>query len=239
MPGRTLHMLQTVASGFGDWIGKVVFIGGAVLEHYLTDPAAPACRPTEDLDCLINAPGQAFVYEWDSYLQKRDFRKLKQEGELAFYWEYQGIRIHLLPPYPEMVGFENRWFEEGLFHARYISLPSGLKVRMFTPVYFLATKLEALRHRGWDNLRLSEDFEDIMLLVAHRPELFDEVSKAFHEVRTSIQGHLQELLAHPELEEGLYNTLPYEAGPEYIAQLIYTVRKLAGLQEGVAFKMAS
>lgn len=226
MMGKTMQMLETVAVGFDDWINQVVFVGGATLGLYATSPAAPANRPTEDIDCLINAPGRAFLYEWDRTLPERGFQKATPEQVPSFYWWYQGIRIHLLPPYPEIVGFENRWFEEGMFHATYFHLPSGRRIRIFTPVYFLATKLEALAHRGWDDLRMSEDFEDIVYLIENRPELPQEIQQAFHEVRSYIQHRLRVLLDHPDFEEGLTHVLPRDVTSAQIAHLRQLIQQL-------------
>jgi predicted nucleotidyltransferase len=47
--------LWTVASCFGDLIDEVVFVGGMIRELLITDPAASAARPTQDVDCIVNA----------------------------------------------------------------------------------------------------------------------------------------------------------------------------------------
>jgi hypothetical protein len=227
MTGKTMSMLETIANGFDDWINQVVFIGGATLGLYVTSPAAPANRPTEDIDCLVNAPGRAFLYQWDQALPERGFRKCVPEEKPAFYWYYQDIRVHLLPPSTEIIGFDNRWFEEGLFHAIYYPLPSGRRIRIFNPVYFLATKFEALAHRGWSDLRMSEDFEDIIYLIENRPELAREIHQAFHEVRGYLQQRFQALLGHPDFEEALACVLPIDATATQIKALQQLMRELA------------
>lgn len=227
MMGETVNMLETVAAAFDDWLNQVVFIGGATLGLFASTPGAGTRRPTQDIDCLVNAPGRAFLYEWDQHLPKRGFVKLDPAAQPAFFWRYEGIQVHLLPPYPEMLGFENRWFEEGLFHATYHRLPSGRRIRTFTPVYFLATKLEALCHRGWDDLRSSEDFEDILFLIENRPELSHEIQQAFHEVRSYVQKRLQDLLHHADWEEGLHWALAHEANSARVSRLMESMRSLA------------
>jgi predicted nucleotidyltransferase len=51
-------------------------------------------------------------------------------------------------------------------------LPSGVSIRVVSPVYLMATKLEAFGDRGKDDCLSSRDFEDIALLVDSREELF-------------------------------------------------------------------
>jgi len=48
MPGDNIIMLQTVASGLGDLVDEMVFVGGAVAELYADDPASSDIRPTQD-----------------------------------------------------------------------------------------------------------------------------------------------------------------------------------------------
>ncbi|WP_460586158.1 hypothetical protein [Hymenobacter arcticus] len=60
-----------------------------------------------------------------------------------------------------------------------------------------------MRDRGWGKLRLSQDLEDIVHLVANRLELQAELSQADPSARGYAQQQLQELLAHPAFAEAL------------------------------------
>ncbi|MEM9985366.1 MAG: nucleotidyl transferase AbiEii/AbiGii toxin family protein [Bacteroidota bacterium] len=224
---KKLESLLTVARGFGDWSNKVVFIGGKVLGLYLTDPAAPEHRPTEDVDCLISVPGIGMLLGWEDFLKNQGFTKADPLQSPATHWYYQGHRVHLLPPNPELLGFENHWFEEGLFHARSQPLVEGLTIRIFTPVYYLSTKLEAMFARGWHDLRQSEDFQDLIYLIEGRPEIEGEVDSAFYEVRDYIRLSFQSLLRHPQLREGLYYAFPLPQSRNRVEHLIGKLASLA------------
>ena len=80
-------------------------------------------------------------------------------------------------------------------------------------MYFLYTKLVALRDRGWGELRVSQDLEDIVHLVDNRVELRTELPQADINVQAYVQ-QLQALLAHPGFAEALFWTVPY--GADYI-----------------------
>lgn len=49
-----MSMLQTVAAGLKDLKDRVVFVGGAVAELYVTDAASTEIRATQDVDCVIS-----------------------------------------------------------------------------------------------------------------------------------------------------------------------------------------
>ena len=44
---RNVEMLEIVAEGLGELLDEVVFVGGATVTLYVTDPAAPEARPTK------------------------------------------------------------------------------------------------------------------------------------------------------------------------------------------------
>ena len=46
-------MLALVARGLRDLKDRVVFVGGATVEMYITSPAGDPLRATDDVDCVI------------------------------------------------------------------------------------------------------------------------------------------------------------------------------------------
>jgi hypothetical protein len=50
-----VSLLETVAAGFGELLEKVVFVGGIVTSLYMDSPSASEPRPTEDVDCVVEA----------------------------------------------------------------------------------------------------------------------------------------------------------------------------------------
>ncbi len=80
------------------------------------------------------------------------------------------------------------------------ALPDGTVIRILHPVYFLATKFCALQNRVTD-LRLSNDWEDIVYVLEERPEVGAEVRAAAAEVRAYLATGCAAMLAQPNLEE--------------------------------------
>lgn len=113
-------------------------------------------------------------------------------------WTYQGLTVDIMPTDPTILGFGNPWYAAGFVQAIPYTLPDDLIIKVLSPVYFLCTKLVALRNRGWGELRVSQDLEGIVHLVDNRPELWAELTQADASVRAYIQ-QLRELLAPPLL----------------------------------------
>jgi hypothetical protein len=58
----SFEMLEVIAGGLRDLLDEVVFVGGATVALYATDPAAPETRPTDDVDFVssfVLCPGLA------------------------------------------------------------------------------------------------------------------------------------------------------------------------------------
>ncbi|MEM7655965.1 MAG: nucleotidyl transferase AbiEii/AbiGii toxin family protein [Bacteroidota bacterium] len=229
MPTKHLELLQTVASGLSDLTRQTIFVGGAVLDLYITDLAAPEYRPTSDIDCMLHIPALLDMFQWEQLLSDRGFEKVGVAGQPSPHWKYQGIPLTISPMQwqIELMGFQNRWYEEGVFHARPYSLSNGHSIRLFPPAYYVAAKIDAFQNRGKEDFRRSEDFQDLVFLIENRPELPSEIERAFHEVRTYIRTQFRRFLAYPELEEGLYYALPFGADEEHIDKIQNIMREIA------------
>jgi hypothetical protein len=80
---------------------------------------------------------------------------------------------------------------------------AGYVVRIVTPALFLATKLEAFRGRGGDDILTSHDLEDIIAVIDGRHEIVDDVAHAAADVRAYIASEIQALLDNPDFVEAL------------------------------------
>jgi len=80
MPGDNIIMLQTVASGLGDLVDEMVFVGGAVAELYADDPASSDIRPTQDVDCTIELSSYQEHTELEKELRTKGFANDTSQG---------------------------------------------------------------------------------------------------------------------------------------------------------------
>jgi len=93
------------------------------------------------------------------------------------------------------VGYENALTTE---------LTGGLRLRHLSAPHFLATKFEAFKDRGRNDVYLSHDLEDIMTVVEGRASLVREVLAAHEAVRQHVGQSVATLLKMP----AFHNALP-------------------------------
>jgi hypothetical protein len=219
MNTRSLDMLKSVALALDDMRDKFVFIGGATVQLYATDPASPESRPTLDVDCLIQITSLTQYYELEEQLRKRRFTDEGGEGAPLCRWLCEGVRVDVIPTPFNALGFSNRWFEYGIGKAVGYQLDGGLTIRILPPTYFLATKLEALKNRGLIDLRMSQDLEDVVFVLRNRQGVVDEISVADAPVRSYIVSSVEDLLAVDVLPEAIAAVLDRGEPPQTV-QLI-------------------
>lgn len=224
---QNIPRLMAVGHALGPLRERVVFVGGAVVNLYSTTPAGtPEPRVTEDVDCLVEVAPRTAFYQLEEELRTLGFVNDVASGVICR-WTYQGLTVDIMPTDPTILGFGNPWYAAGFAQAIPYTLPDNSTIRVLSPVYFLCTKLVALRDRGWGELRVSQDLEDIVHLVDNRRELRAELIQADASVRIYVQQQLQGLLAHPAFPEALSWTVPYGADYTYQAALHQRLRELA------------
>ncbi len=86
------------------------------------------------------------------------------------------LRVDIMPDDESILGFTNRWYKKAMEHAFDYPLDDDITIRLVSPEYFIATKLEAWLGRGKGDALTSRDIEDIINLIDGREELADELS---------------------------------------------------------------
>jgi hypothetical protein len=209
-----LAALQAVARALGPLLNRVVFVGGSTAGLYNTVPKAPESRFTNDVDCIIEVVPRMAYYALEEELRALGFVN-DQTAKVICRWRVGGLVVDVMPINEDnILGFSNPWYPEGFAQALPYSLPDETIIQIMPAVYFVATKLTALRSRGMGDIRLSNDLEDIVYVVDNRPELAAEVAAASDAVRTYIAAEVGQLLQHPEIREAIDCHLPYGSGGE-------------------------
>jgi hypothetical protein len=174
----SIELLERAAAALGPMLDEVVFLGGASVTLWITDPAAPAPRPTKDVDVVVEVVSRAALHDFEARMRRQGFAE-DTTSTVICRWRFDdGTEDHLIldamPANASLVGFDNRWQGVALPHAEERRLPSGVVIRAISPPYLLATKLEAFRGRGRGDHLASHDLEDVVMLVDGREELVDE-----------------------------------------------------------------
>ena len=125
---------------------------------------------------------------------------------------YRRGLLDVMPTHPEILGFGNDWYQPAFEAAMLVVLPSGRKIRMVSPPYFLATKLAAFDGRGQGDYMMSHDMEDIVAVLDGRPELVQEVRDCDAGLRRHLQARFAALLQDERFLEALPGHMPSDEG---------------------------
>lgn len=107
---RNVEMLLAAARAFGDLRDEVVFVGGAVVDLLVTDPAAPRPRFTDDVDVVVEVTTQVEWYALADRLRRRGFREDRREGAPLCRWLAGDLAVDVMPGIEKVLGFANRWY---------------------------------------------------------------------------------------------------------------------------------
>lgn len=190
------QQLEIAAELLGPILDEVVFVGGATVHLWLTEPGAPPARATEDVDVICEVASRAEYYRLGERLRERGLQEAMGEPVLCR-WRSSEPRLVLdvMPTDPDILGFSNPWYEEAISRAATVALDSGDEIRAATPVLLVATKLCAWRGRGGGDLLRSLDVHDVLTLIDGRPELHEEIEAAPSAIGTFIKDELIDLRA--------------------------------------------
>jgi hypothetical protein len=222
--------LQTVARNLGDLCDKVVFVGGMIRSLLVSDPAAGAARPTDDVDLIVELPDRVAHVKLGAELRARGFSEANEEGAPICRWKVEGVRVDVMPVDPEILGFSNVWYFGAHERALAVPTPDGT-LRILDGPHFCATKLEAFASRGDGDL-YHHDLEDFIALVDGRPELVAEIRSSPKDVRDFLASETALLLSTAAFVEALPGHLGADTASQSRLPLVVSrLRELAALAE--------
>ena len=208
-PSPNRGALAAVAHALGPLRDRFVLVGGQAAELLITDPAAVRIRPTDDVDAIVSAATRVTYHRLADELRARNFREDMREGAPLCRWRHgNDLTLDVMPLAEDVLGFTNQWYGYAFTTARTIQLEPGLTIRVVTAPAFLATKWAAFDSRGHADHIGSHDVEDIVTVVAGRPELVDELSAEPPHVRDWLASRTAQFLAHPDSADAIEGALP-------------------------------
>ncbi len=199
---RHKDMLVMVASALTPkLLEQVAFVGGCTTSLLLTDEfTREQVRHTDDVDLIVHLVGYASYSGFQKQLRSLGFSENIENDDPICAMRLGELRVDFMPDDESILGFSNRWYSEAINSAVKYQLNDTLTINLITPVYFVATKLEAYHDRGNDDPMSSRDIEDILNLIDGRPELLNEIKRASPEIRRYIATEMQSLLVNSEFQ---------------------------------------
>jgi predicted nucleotidyltransferase len=212
----------------GDLVDQVVFVGGATVALWITDPAAPQPRPTKDVDVIVEVATRREYAAFEQRLREHRFRE-DRESEITCRWRHADGELILdaMPTDASILGFANRWQAAAVPYAGDRELPSGTRIAAVSAPFLIATKLEAFAGRGRDDYMASRDFADLVSLFDGRAELVEEIAEAPVELRAYLAAEIARHQRHRRFLEGIYGGLAPDAASQDRAERIVVPRMAA------------
>jgi hypothetical protein len=188
--------LELAAELLGPLVDDLVFVGGATVHLWLTEPGAPPARPTEDVDVVCDVATRSEYYRLGRRLRERGFQEAVDASVLCR-WRTVEPRLVLdvMPSDPDILGFSNPWYEGAIASAAAVPLGSGAWISAAIPPMLVATKLCAWKGRGGGDLLRSLDVHDVLVLFDGRSELVGELRASPPTLRDYVVSELAELRA--------------------------------------------
>jgi Nucleotidyl transferase AbiEii toxin, Type IV TA system len=219
---KNVDLIELAAAALGDLVPEVVFVGGASIGLWITDPGAPDPRATADVDVIVDVTSLSEYASLAERLRARHFHEDMESGVICRWrLEASDLLLDVMPTSEDILGFSNRWYRPAITHAKSVRLP-GLDVTVWAvfPPYLLATKLDAFAARGHGDYLGSRDFQDIVALIDGRAELIGEVEAANDALQQYLATEVARLQADPSCADGIAGALRPDAASQARSDII-------------------
>lgn len=226
-----LAMLEIVARKLDQLNNDVVYVGGCTTALFINDPLSLDVRHTDDVDCIIDVVSRSEYYKFADKLNKLGFKQ-SMEDSVICRWRYDGIMLDIMPTDEKIFGFGNPWYKEALSQIISHQIANDLSIQSITAPYFLATKIEAFRDRGKNDLLASHDFEDIITVIAGRTSIAQEVALANNNLKAHLKLAFKEFLKNDQFEHvlpGHLNDGPMSITMQRVKLVQDRIRKIISL----------
>lgn len=216
------RILEETVAHLGPLTDELVFLGGCATNLLITDPAAADVRVTYDVDVITEVASYLEYHALGEKLRAQGFREDIGDGETAVIcrWRRGQLLLDVMPTNEQVLGFGNQWYASAARHADFLQLTPEHTIRLISPAYFLATKLEAFDGRGDGDFLASHDIEDIVSVIDGRPTLPDEVADAEALLRQYLIKRFGALLDRPAFIAAIAGHLPPDSVSQQRAALV-------------------
>jgi predicted nucleotidyltransferase len=229
MANPNLDLLIAIAQAMGPLCDQVVFVGGCVTGLLIDDVEMMDVRPTEDVDAIVEVASLAAYHRLAEQLMACGFKQTMDDNTPPFRWFWSYMQLDLVPLDESVLGFANPWYRVGFEAALSVELAGGLLLRHLSAPYFLATKFEAFKDRGQNDVYLSHDLEDIMTVMEGRAAIAQEMAAANEAIREHVGQSVAALLDMPTFHNALPGLLSEPEREQTVKARLIQISRLKNL----------
>lgn len=190
MQNREFHLdiLKRTVHALGELTNDLVFVGGATISLYITEPEVVEVRETFDVDCIVEVSGRLEYEETVNRLRKKGFAEDIEEKVICRY-KKDDLILDVMPTDAKILGFTNKWYKPAIQNTIEATL-GNKSIKILSPAYLIASKIEAFKGRGEGSFLSSSDIEDIITLFDGRSKLTEDLLSAPAEVKKELKIEL-------------------------------------------------
>ena len=158
------------------------FVGGSIVNLLLDNPALSPVRPTDDVDVILETVTSQRYSDLEAKLRTLGFDHDMREKAPKCRWVLGDLTVDIMPTDGAFLGLNTAWFKEALATATVLEI-AHTRLKLISPVAFLATKHVAFADRGDDDYSACHDVEDFHTVIDGRENIVAEVNEAPAELR--------------------------------------------------------
>jgi hypothetical protein len=229
VPPPNLGALRAVADRL-DQVGlNYAFIGGSIVNLLLDDPGLSPARPTDDFDVILGVVTTERYSEVEARIRRLGFEHDTRENAPLCRWVLGNLTVDIMPTVGAQLGLNTAWLKEALATATEQQF-ENVRLKLVSPVGFLATKYVAFLDRGDNDYYASHDLEDFVTVIDGRENIAAEIDRAPAELRGYVVEALIALTSTPEFDEALAGQIPPDrANQQRLPKLREKLRRIANL----------
>ncbi len=213
MSQPNLPALRAVAAKLDSLGLDYAFVGGAIVNLLLDHPALSPVRPTDDVDVILETVTSTRYSDIEARLRSLGFAHDTRPDAPLCRWVLGTLTVDIMPTEGGFLGLNTSWFKEALATATVHEF-ARTRLRLITPVAFLAMKHEAFADRGAGDYYASHDLEDFVTVIDGRANIVREVEQAPAALRRHVSRAVRSLLAAPAFVEALPGHLPSDVASQ-------------------------
>lgn len=200
MDNRSINIgvVAEVAKALKELKNQMIFVGGAVVSLYASEPAADEIRPTDDIDLTVKLVNYKSWSDLQDQLSRLGFYP-DPFGHAICSYKYKDIPVDIMPADDSPIGPSNSWYLLGLEDLCSVEV-YGEFIQILSAPCYLAAKFEAFNDRGKD-YRTSHDFEDIIFVLDNREKVVGEIENAHPTIKEFLRQQFQKVLQNSVWEE--------------------------------------
>ena len=231
MSQPNLGALRAVAERLDGLGMEYAFLGGSIVTLLLDDPELSPVRPTDDVDVIIEVATTLRYSDVETKLRDLKFDHDMREGAPRCRWVLGNLTVDIMPTDGAFLGLNTAWFKEALATVMVREF-AHTRLRLISPVAFLATKHVAFSDRGDGDYYGSHDIEDFITVIDGRDNIVAEVSHTFPTpLRSYVIESVRRLMAASLFNEALPGHLPPDsASQQRLPALRRKLQAIAALQ---------